>query len=152
MGGKRRNLNTVLNLVTFIDLFSTLILFLLMTAVFDQLASVPVSLGSTDAATVSAPSSPDEARRIEAEIKVTVSDSQVILFMAGDTRTLTREEAVASRFDEIRAFAENVRMQYADKREVVLAATDKALYEDLIGVMDRFLEQDFDQLVVMGVD
>ena len=48
--------------------------------------------------------------------------------------------------------ADNARMKYPTKHDVVLQVADDAPYEDLVSVMDQFLARDFDQLVVMGAE
>jgi biopolymer transport protein ExbD len=151
MARKRREMISNLNLVPFIDLFSTLILFLISTAVFDQLAVLPINMGNPDAPDISVPS-PSEARKIEANVKVTLTDKTIELFDSGERRVIDREQVVASAYDDIRAFAENARAKHPEKRDVVISASDVAVYEDLIAIMDRLLEQNFDQLVVMGSD
>lgn len=148
----KRGIEAPLNLVPFIDLFSTLILFLISTAVFDQLAVLPIQMGNADAPDVSAPSSPTEARKIESNVKVTITDTTVELFDAGQRRVIDRAQAAAENYDEIRAFAENARAQHPEQKDAVISAADTAVYEDIIGIMDRFLEQKFDQIVVMGQD
>ncbi len=151
MARKRRDIVDNLNLVPFIDLFSTLIIFLLATAVWDQLSAVPIQLGSTDQKKVEMPSGTAAAKRIQAELKVTIEPTSMVLFDKGRSKRISREEAVANNFEAIAEFAKEARESRGlDKREVVVEVSDKAIYEDLIGTVDQFLAVNFDQLIILG--
>ena len=141
-----------LNLVPFIDLFSTLILFLLSTAVWEQLAAVPVNLGSSDQNKISMPTSKEEAKLVTSDLKVLIKKDSVELFDQGNTTRFAREELAGSAFDAVMQFADNARTKYPTKNDVVLQVDDDAIYEDIVTVMDKFLARDFDQLVVMGTE
>jgi biopolymer transport protein ExbD len=152
MAKKRREFIDNLNLVPFIDLFSTLIIFLIATAVFDQLASVPVSLGSTEQEQIQRPASPADTKRVTADIKVTISQNRVELFDAGRVVRVSREELLAQKFEQVAQFAQQVRGKYVEKKDVVFSVADNAVYSDLISSMDQFLANNFDQLIVMGAE
>lgn len=151
MAKKRRELNNNLNLVPFIDLFSTLIIFLLATAVWEQLAVVPVQLGSSDKNQIQMPSSSADAKKVKAEIKVSIGNARIVLVDRGNRKSYTREEAIANDYELVAEFANKAReTRKEDKREVVFEVSDKAQYQDLIGTMDKFLAVKFDELIVMG--
>jgi biopolymer transport protein ExbD len=139
-----------LNLVPFIDLFSTLIMFLLSTAVWEQLAAVPVNLGSSDQNKISMPTSKEEAKLVTSDLKVTVKKDSVELSDQGNITRFGRDELAGSKFEAVLEFADNARVRYPTKNDVVIQVDDDATYEDIVAVMDKFLARDFDQLVVMG--
>jgi biopolymer transport protein ExbD len=145
--GNKREMPSNLNLVPFIDLFSTMIIFLIVTAVFDQLAAVQINMGAEDKPADAVPQQP--IKKIEASLKVTIGEESIELFDAGKKEMVIKE---AGEFDyaRIRQFAEMVREKYPEKRDVVIFSQDKAKYKDLIGVMDEFLGQSFTELVVTG--
>ncbi|NCN41880.1 hypothetical protein GW916_11610 [bacterium] len=152
MAKKRREIVDNLNLVPFIDLFSTLIIFLIATAVWDQLSAVPIQLGSTEKSSAQM-SSGSEAKRVQAELKVTISPTQIVLFDKGRSRSLSRDEAVANEYALIAEFAQAARQSRGpDKKELVVEMADKAIYEDMIGTVDQFLAVNFDQLVILGAE
>ncbi|MEO5666863.1 MAG: biopolymer transporter ExbD [Bdellovibrionota bacterium] len=139
-----------LNLVPFIDLFSTLIIFLLSTAVWEQLAAVPVNLGNSDQQKVSMPNSKEEAKLVKSDLKVFIKKDSIELFDQGKSTTLTREQLISSQYEGVLQFADEARLKYPTKNDVVIQADDDATYEDIVAVMDKFLARNFDQLVVMG--
>lgn len=149
---RRKGMTTNLNLVSFIDLFSTLIIFLLVTSVWEQLAAVPVSLGSTETHPIQMPSSPSDIKKVNADLKVIIDKAGVVLFDSGKSTRIAREALLGSDFSQLEAFVSQSRQKYADKRDVVLSLADDAIYSDLVTVMDKFLAEDFDQLIVMGAE
>lgn len=147
---KKRELVNNLNLVPFIDLFSTLIIFLLATAVWEQLSSVPIQMGSTDKNPIEMPASSAQAKVVEAQLKVQLTATRVVLTHQGRRVSLTREEAMANNYEAVGEFVAEVRGRDASQKEVVFEVADKAVYEDLVGTMDQFLAEEFDELIVMG--
>lgn len=145
-GGKRQ-MQSNLNLVPFIDLFSTMIIFLIVTAVFDQLAAVQINMGAEDKPADAIPAQP--LKKIEASLKVTISENNIELFDAGRKVNIAKD---GEDFDYtlVQQFAEEVREKYPEKKDVVIFTQDKAQYKSLIGVMDEFLGQMFTELVVTG--
>lgn len=148
---KRRAIVNNLNLVPFIDLFSTLIIFLLATAVWDQLASVPVTLGTSDSNPIKLPSNPSDLKKINADLKVSINKDEIILIEMGKSTRIAREDLIPTDFSQVQEFAAAARVKFVDKKDVVLEMADESVYSDLVVVMDKFLAEDFDQLVVMGV-
>lgn len=145
--GGKRDMPSNLNLVPFIDLFSTMIIFLIVTAVFDQLAAVQINMGAEDKPADAVPMQP--IKKIESSLKVTITDSSIELFDAG-RKVIVNKQGDSFSYDNVRAFAEEVRQKYPEKKDVVIFSQDKARYKDLIGVMDEFLGQSFTELIVTG--
>lgn len=146
-GGKRK-FESNLNLVPFIDLFSTLIIFLLMTAVWDQLASVQANLG--DQAGGKALEIPKDIKKVQQTVKITITDQSVELFDNGKTAKLP----IAGRAFDVKPlteFVSYVRDKYADKTDMVVIATDTAKYENIITVMDECIGKNFKDIVLTGM-
>ena len=150
MAKKRRELVNNLNLVPFIDLFSTLIIFLLATAVWQQLSSVPIQLGSTENKPIDMPSDTAETKRVNAELRAVINQNSLQLVYRNSRTRLRIEEARANDYEKVRDFVSSVRAANASQKEVVFEVSDKAQYEDLVKTMDQFLGEDFDELIVMG--
>jgi biopolymer transport protein ExbD len=153
-GGKRgrRSMVTNVNLVPFIDLFSTLIIFLLSTAVWDQLASIEMSLGAQDKATVEAPK--EELKKVTSNVKITVSDSYIEVFEEGKSEKVERPKDSKDDFDYalVDRFLDGIRQRYPEKRDMLVFATDASAYKDLVGVLDRALARKFEELIVTGLE
>jgi biopolymer transport protein ExbD len=147
LGGRgKRNINN-LNLVPFVDLFSTLIIFLISTAVFDDIAAMKTSLGAEDKASVEVP--PQEVKKIESSVSVTITDAAYEIFSEGK-RSRIAKNGDAFDWKNLEEFYLQVRGQFPDKKDMLIFSTDQALYEDLISVMDRAKAQGFMQLIVTG--
>jgi biopolymer transport protein ExbD len=149
-GGNRKGGALNLNLVPFVDLFSVLIIFLVSTAVWDQIASVQINLGvENKPSTQVAP--PDTVKKIQANIKITVASDYIEFFDEGRTKRLPKG-ATGFDFAAVDDFVTGVRSKYPEKKDMLIMAGDKTVYENLIGVMDKCLAKQFDQLIVTGTE
>ena len=147
--GHKRNINANLNLVPFIDLFSTIILFLISIAVWDELASVPTNLAAQDKATLDTPK--EDIRKVTSNVYLSVNSDTVDIFNEGKKQSI-KKNGEAYDFLPIDQFLADIRTKFADKKDMLIYANDMASYEDLIAVMDRCLGQKFDDLIVTGAD
>ena len=124
LGGKRgrKGFVTNVNLVPFIDLFSTLIIFLLSTAVWDQLAVIQMNLGAQDKATVEAPK--EQLKKVTSNVKITISDSYLEVFDEGKTEKVERPKDSKDAFDYtlVERFLDGIRQKYPEKTIVSLHA------------------------------
>ena len=145
----RRKMQNDLNLVPFIDLFSTLIIFLISTAVWDQLAALKMNLGAQDKATVEAPK--EDLKKVTSNVKITVSNLSIELFDEGKIQKIQRATD-EEEFDvnALRAFMQGLREKYPQKRDMLVFATDIAVYKDVVVVLDESMAQQFDELIVTG--
>lgn len=145
--GKKNSVATI-NLTTFVDMFSTMILFLIATVVWDQLASVPVNLGVEDKAASEVP--PADVKKITSQVRVSLSKDRAVLVDGGSSRTVTVGTDGEFSADELRAWATQMRAKYVSKRDMLIQVEDNAAYVNLIRVMDQMLAEGFDELVVTG--
>jgi len=154
LGGKRgrKGFVTNVNLVPFIDLFSTLIIFLLSTAVWDQLAVIQMNLGAQDKATVEAPK--EQLKKVTSNVKITISDSYLEVFDEGKTEKVERPKDSKDAFDYtlVERFLDGIRQKYPEKKDMLIFATDASSYKDLVGVLDRSLARQFNELIVTGLE
>lgn len=148
--GRRKNLNPELNLVPFIDLFSTITIFLIATAVWDDLAQVNIQLGSDNKG--GAVSMPVDAKKVESNVKITVGVDFIELFDDGKRTRLNRDEQFEEGFDmeQVDAFVANVREVLPEKKDMLIMSDDNAVYSALVGVMDQCLKYNFEELIVAG--
>ena len=146
----RREFQDNLNLVPFIDLFSTLIIFLLSIAVWDNLAALSLSLGAEDKASVEAPK--EDIKKIKSNVKITVKTDMIETFDEGKTDRFPIVEGQAVDFAPVDQFVAGLREKYPDKKDMLVYSTDNAVYENLIGVMDRLYAVDFREITVAGLE
>lgn len=148
--GRRKDLNTELNLAPFIDLFSTITIFLIATAVWDDLAQVNIQLGSNDKG--SSVSVPKDAKKIESDVKITIGVDYIELFDNGKRIKLAKDESRPEGFDldKVDEFVAGIREILPEKKDILIMSDDNALYTSLVGVMDKCLKYQFDELIVAG--
>jgi biopolymer transport protein ExbD len=149
-GGDRRSADNNLNLVPFVDLFSTLIIFMIATTVMNLMSAVPISLGvENKAAPVVAP--PDTVKKINSDVKITVGIDFIELFEEGKVLKVAKT-GEAFDYAQVETFIEGIRTKFAAKKDMLIFSNDDAKYETVVAVMDRCLAKEFDQLIVTGSD
>jgi biopolymer transport protein ExbD len=155
----RRAMHQDLNLVPFIDFFSTIIIFLMTSVVFDQLAAVQINMGAEEAGSkIQVPK--EVVKKIEASLKATLTKDKLTLFNAGKTTVLVKENTVDERGnpieqyppDALKEFMALAREQYPDKKDIVVFSEDNVPFQDLIAVLDASLSQRFVELIVTGTE
>ena len=147
--GNRNSANdNNLNLVPFIDLFSTMIIFLLVTAVFDELAAVPVSLGDKNQKSPQITQS-DSAKPISSSVKIVIAKEEITMIDGSRSKSFAVTPDHED-YSQLEAFLENVRIAYPNKKDILITSRDSAYYEHLVAVLDHCLGKQFDELVVSG--
>ncbi|MEM6370986.1 MAG: biopolymer transporter ExbD [Myxococcota bacterium] len=146
--GGKKSVDFQLNLVPFIDLLSVLISFLLMTAVWTQIARIEVRQ------TPNAPS--DVPPEDEEEEKLNL---QVLIKASG--YTVTKKNAVVKEVEklgedyDIKALSEVLKeivAEHPSNKEITVQSEDNVPYQELISVMDLCLDYELDGISVAGVD
>jgi biopolymer transport protein ExbD len=131
------------NLTPFIDLFSVLVCFLLMTAAWIQLESMPSSIEKSTASNNPAPADPPPEKD---EKKVTLAIS-----VFKDKITLKENEKeieiknLDKEFDKEKLKSEFLRWRtsYADKKDVILNTDPEVTYGDMIKMYDLLVASDW---------
>jgi len=153
--GKKKSLDSELNLVPFIDLLSCLISFLLITAVWTQISSLKVAQSGGVTQTENTP----EEGTID--VRVTMTQKGYILSLASvvqevpkiarkvepgaenppggpmafDTKTLT---------DKLKV----VKSQFTNQHAVTVAAEDDVVFDDLVETVDKIVAADLPDITV----
>ncbi len=145
----KKGFQTNLNLVPFIDLFSTMIIFLLSTAVWDQLAALETQLGGGEVSKSSQPP-PENIKKVKSDLRVSIGAKNIELFNAGKSQRISVNTDGTFDIEGVANFFAEARDKDPQKRDLVLKATDQAIYENIILVMDQASARDFDEVVVVG--
>lgn len=145
--GRKKNMNFELNLVPFIDVLSTCICFLLVTAVFINLGSFHVNqaIGSEksnkeDKAKGSVTVSFGGQGDIRFEIKDVpgISGSASVVTIKGDNGQVD--------FKRSETFIASFADRYADVKTVLLMPNPYSKYDDLVQMMSQFKKSKMDQI------
>jgi len=139
--GGRRSVNVELNLVPFIDLLTCLICFLLMTAVWQQIAKI--SLTQTGRGPVV------EEPNAEALSLVVAITPQGYLVTGNGTSIadILKKDAVYDKQALGRKLAE-IHGAFPDKRNIVVMSEDSIAYQELVDALDMCLASDFPDISV----
>jgi len=142
-GGKggKKSLNADLNLVPFIDLLVCCICFLLITAVWSQMARIEVNQrgpGTTGKKTEDVP---------KADVKITVlvgEDGYTVT--AGASRLPIPKQGSAYDTAGLRKELRDLKVEFQDKNDLTLAVEDGINYRYIVEAMDVALQQYFNNI------
>jgi biopolymer transport protein ExbD len=147
--GRRRSFQDNLNLVPFVDLFSTMIIFLISVAVWDQLASVKANMGVEDRPSTQL--APPDTKRVTSNVRIHLAKEYIEIVDGASKRRLSK---VDENFDwaALGTFSTELRARLSDKKDMLIEVDDDVPYEAVIMAMDQFLARDFRELIVIGRD
>lgn len=137
-GGGKRPLNADLNLVPFIDLLVCCICFLLITAVWSQMARIEVNQqgrGSMGKKT-------EEIPKEDIKITVVVEDTGYTLMAAGNRVPIDKRGEVYDT-ETLGKHLRDIKVEYRDKDDLTIAVADNIPYRHIVDVMDAALKQFF---------
>ena len=151
--GKKKTLDSEINLVPFIDLLSCLISFLLITAVWTQISAVQArSTGS-----LSQDSTPPEEDPTKTSVRVLLSETGYTLTVANQPTAIAKAneevkgETTVGRYDLktlTLKLKTDVKDRFVNQKAVTVAAEDTVAYEDLIGTIDAIAALDLPEISV----
>jgi biopolymer transport protein TolR len=123
----KRSLSADLNLVPYIDLLTCMVAFLLITAVWTQLAQLKTSRRE--------PGTDGDQLPPETKIAVVVGQEGVNVVVNQD-RELVPNKGGEPDWSSLTALLKKTKGQFPDKDDVQVAAEDSVLFDRLTGVMD----------------
>lgn len=143
--GRKKNMNFELNLVPFIDVLSTCICFLLVTAVFINLGAFHVSqaVGSEKMQSKDKPKgSVTASLGGRGEIRFEVKD---VKGMKNSLVTITGEQGKLN-FARTEEWIKSFSSHYKDVKTVLIMPNPHSKYDDLIQLMAQFKQSSMDQI------
>ena len=137
-GGKsgKKPLNAELNLVPYIDLLTCMVAFLLITAVWTQLARLQVQQKGQGAAGEEAPP--------EKGVKITLGvNAETFNLVVDQDQTPIPKKGDAYDYEKLATELKKVKDAHPDKNDVTLASEDQIKFETLVQTMDTLLSARF---------
>ena len=131
--GGKRSLTADLNLVPYIDLLTCMVAFLLITAVWTQLAQLKTSQVGPDGEQVEPPM---------AKIAVVVGQEGINM-MINQEREILPDKNGQPDWNALGALLKKAKELFPDKNDVQIASEDTVLFERLTGVMDATIAAGF---------
>jgi biopolymer transport protein ExbD len=144
--GKRKSLNFELNLIPFIDVLSTCICFLLVTAVFINLGSLHVSqaVGSEKSQAEKPKGSVTVSLGGRGDIRFEVKDVAA-LRNSGGLVTITGDNGKIN-FKRTEEWIKSFASRFGDVKTVLIMPNAASKYDDLIQLMAQFKTAQMDQI------
>ncbi len=138
----KRAMDAEINLVPFIDLLSCCICFLLITAVWTEIAKIDVK---------PTPNLPGEAMQDEPKLKleVRIGPDGYYLTENGNTVPLLKN-ATGYPVVELEGKLATLRTQYPENTAIVVRSDDSVAYRELIHIMDACLKTGLTDISVAG--
>ena len=146
-GGGKRSANADINLVPYIDLLSTLICFLLITAVWQQVSVITTNSAPTPPppAEDSFNPTPPDPNKVELSVKILANGIEVT---AGkETKTFQHVSGQINK-DAVKPVLAAWKKNYPDKKEVTINSESNVPYKLLIEAMDVLIEQNYTGLAI----
>lgn len=132
-GGKGRGLNFDLNLVPFIDILSTCICFLLITAVFLQLGTLNVKQALGDGAAANSDKAPALWLQLQGNGDIVFSVKNV----SGQREFTISGQGQQANWPEVTRTLESVAQKYPELKVALIMPHAQSRYADLIHLMDE---------------
>jgi biopolymer transport protein ExbD len=142
-GGKKA-LDAELNLIPFIDLLIVNICFLLITAVWVQMARIKVTQKGKGSASQKEDDTPPEMR---VKVVVLVGDEGYVI-TAGGERLVIAKQGQAYDTEKLGKQLREIKARLPNKDDITVAAEDGIQYKNLIRAMDVALAQGFTAIQV----
>ena len=131
--GGKRSLTADLNLVPYIDLLTCMVAFLLITAVWTQLAQLKISQRGPGG---------DEVDTPMAKIAVVVGQDGINLVVNQDREILPDKNGQPD-WSALSTLLKKAKGLYPDKNDVQIASEDSVVFDRLTGVMDATIAAGF---------
>jgi biopolymer transport protein TolR len=138
--GSKRSLNASLNLVPYIDLLTCMVAFLLITAVWTQLAQLKTSQR--------VPGGDQDDNKPMAKIAVVIGEDNLNVVVNQD-REVVPDKNGQPDWDTLAALLKKAKSQFPDKEDVQIASVDAVLFGRLTGIMDTTIAAGFPAVAVV---
>jgi biopolymer transport protein TolR len=145
----KKSLNADLNLVPYIDLLTCMIAFLLITAVWTQLAGIKVDqqAAGKDGADPEVPTTRITVFVHQAGFAVAVNDEQQVL--PGITTASAAGSGAQLDFARLGDEMEKLKLSHPDKTDVKVASADDVQFETIVRTMDTVRGAGFPDLALV---
>jgi biopolymer transport protein TolR len=143
----KKQLDSELNLVPFIDLLCCTIAFLLITAVWTQLARINVSQKGQGQAGEATEQTPPEVK-----IVIVVDETGFKLSTgSGNLTPIPKKDTTTYDYEKLQEELTKLKKDYPDKNDLQIASEDQIKYEFLVQTMDAALNAKFQDIALTDV-
>lgn len=144
-GKGKKSANVELNIVPVIDLMSVLIVFLLITAVWNQISMI--QLGTSVYGQKSENELKEKPKNLEIALRVDIKASGFVVLIGNKTIQIPK---IDEEYDTATLGAElkSIKERYPEKSDLFLSVDDELEYESMVKGMDTAIMEGFDQIAV----
>lgn len=144
-GNDKRSANAEINLVPYIDLLSTLICFLLITAVWQQVSVISTNSTTTPPSEDSFNPNPIDPNKVDLSLKI--FENRLELTAGKDVKTVSSSIGQIDK-KSVRSILKDWKKQYPDKLDITINSDSQAPYKLLIQTMDVLIEENYIGLAI----
>lgn len=135
--GGKKSVDFVVNLIPTIDLLSVLISFLLITAVWTQLARI----NTDQAVTQNTSTPPQDPKEKPKNVNILLTADEIVMNVTGERPPRRIPRVPEDKFvKEVRSSLKDMKERVTETSKVILAAEDSVQYKSIIKVMDVCLD------------
>ena len=146
--GRGREVDVELNLVPFIDLMSTCISFLLITAVWTQVSMIQIGSSiygkKTDSGVIEQP------LKEQVQLKIDVTNDGYIINVGKQSLRLPKIKGEYDQ-DNLTAQLKEIKTKYPEKVDGIISLLDEIKYDELIKGMDSMMTAGFPEIAIATV-
>lgn len=142
-GGGKKNLDVEINLIPMIDLLMVMICFLLITAVWTQLARLNATQ-QTPGQNAPMERPPEEKIRLVLQI----NDTGFTLASTAGERIPIPKKGAEYDFDKLRDELQAVHRSDPNRRDLVVSPEDGVVYKNIVQAMDTALSENYPEISV----
>lgn len=141
-----RSANVEINIVPFIDLMSVLIIFLLVSAVWTQVSMIQIGsslYGKKQQKNEEVKPPP----RAEVPFRIDITESGYNVIFGSKRVSIPKRNGQYDK-KKLKSELSRVKLEYQEKKDVVLTMSDDLRYGFLIGAMDEILQAGFPEISI----
>lgn len=132
-----------LNLTAFVDLFSTLVIFLLMTAVWNQIASLSTNV--ENATSSSAPQDPPPPKKVNLAVSLFEDRLEMLEDEASTPIPYVNGDIDVN---QVEAALDGWKQKYPDRKDIILNTSNPVAYRLMIKTFDTIVGKDWSDVGV----
>lgn len=146
-GGDKRSANAEINLVPYIDLLSTLICFLLITAVWQQVSVITTNSAPTPPPPPEDSFNPNPPDPNKVELSVKIFQGFIEVTAGKEIKPINHVNGQIDK-SKVKPLLAQWKKQYPDKQEVTINSDAKVPYKLLVEAMDVLIEENYTGLAI----
>jgi biopolymer transport protein TolR len=140
-----------LNLIPFMNLLSVLLVFLLATSAYVQMATLDISLPPTAGPGAKKQEDKPQTKQDDITLTVLISSQGFTIGARGGFLPSILKEGGRYNYDKLGEQLKKIKGQFAEREEIIITAEPGIIYEIIVGVMDKCRENGFPNISIGAI-